>query len=77
MDAVAAGCDAGIRHGEHLAQDVIAVQSDHVPSVRALAAAPAYFQQPARPMHHSDLMDHQSIRLRFSSDILDSGESGA
>jgi DNA-binding transcriptional LysR family regulator len=67
VDAVAAGCDAGIRYGEHLAQDVIAVPIGPRMQRAALAAAPAYFKQRARPKHPGDLFDHQCIRLRFSS----------
>lgn len=67
VDAVAAGCDAGIRYGEHLAQDVIAVPIGPRMQRAVLAAAPAYFQQRARPEHPGELLDHQCIRLRFSS----------
>jgi len=67
VDAVAAGCDAGIRYGEHLAQDMIAIPIGPRMQRAALAAAPVYFQQHARPMQPGELLDHQCIRLRFSS----------
>lgn len=67
VDIVAAGCDAGIRYGEHLAQDMIAVPIG-LPFQRiAYAAAPAYLAERAIPAHPRDLLGHAAIRLRFSS----------
>ena len=67
VDATAAGCDAGIRYGEHLAQDVIAVPIGPRVQHLALAAAPSYLQARGAPLHPRDLLDHDCIRLRFSS----------
>jgi DNA-binding transcriptional LysR family regulator len=67
VDAVAAGCDAGIRYGEHLAQDMIAIPIGPRTQRAALAAAPTYLQRSGRPSQPADLLDHQCIRLRFSS----------
>ena len=40
VDITAAGCDAGIRYGEHLAQDMIAVPIGPRRQWSALAASP-------------------------------------
>lgn len=70
VDVTAAGCDAGIRYGEHLAQDMIAVPIG--PSVQrvALAAAPSYLEARGVPRQPRDLLSHDCIRLRFSSGAL-------
>lgn len=62
-----AGCDAGIRYGEHLAQDMIAVPLGPRRQRCALAASPSYLAGRRRPQHPSDVLDHECIRLRFSS----------
>lgn len=67
VDATAAGCDAGIRYGEHLAQDTIAVPIGPRVQKLALAASPAYLASKGTPLHPSDLMGHDCIRLRYSS----------
>ncbi|CAL1691373.1 HTH-type transcriptional regulator PgrR [Brevundimonas subvibrioides] len=67
VDITAAGCDAGIRYGEHLAQDVIAVPIGPRIQRVALAASPAYLAGRDRPAQPADLLDHDCIRLRFSS----------
>ena len=67
VDVTAAGCDAGIRYGEHLAQDTIAVPLGPRLQRLALAAAPAYLASRGIPSHPSELMDHDCIRLRYSS----------
>ena len=59
----AAGCDAGIRYGEHLAQDMIAVPIGPAFQSLALAAAPSC-------PHPRDLPGHGCIRLRFSGGAL-------
>ena len=67
VDIVASGCDAGIRYGEHLAQDVIAVPIG--PSVQraGLAAAPSYLDAMGRPNQPNDVLGHDCIRLRYTS----------
>lgn len=67
VDIVAAGCDAGIRYGEHLAQDMIAVPIGLPHQRIAYAAAPAYLAERGAPTHPRDLLAHDAIRLRFSS----------
>lgn len=70
VDIVAAGCDAGVRYGEHLAQDMIAVPIGPRVQSFALGAAPRYFETRPVPAHPSDLLAHDCIRLRFSSGAL-------
>lgn len=66
VDIVAAGFDAGIRLGESLAKDMIAV-----PLGRTLrcpvVASPAYLEQYGTPQHPQDLIAHRCILKRFSS----------
>jgi DNA-binding transcriptional LysR family regulator len=69
VDAVAAGCDAGIRYGEHLAQDMIAVPIGPKIQRTALAAAPSYLQRHGTPNDPDELQTHDCIRLRFSSGV--------
>ena len=70
VDIAAVGCDAGIRYGEHLAQDMIAVPIGPAFQRLALAAAPSYLATCAMPRHPRDLPGHRCVRLRFSSGVL-------
>ena len=70
VDIIAAGCEAGIRYGEHLAQDMIAVPVGPRLQRVGLAAAPAYLAAHGVPRHPRDLLHHACIRLRFSSGAL-------
>lgn len=70
VDIVAAGCDAGIRYGEHLAKDMIAVPIGPKEQALAYAAAPSYLARHPAPQGPRDLMAHEAIRLRFSSGAL-------
>ncbi len=70
IDTVAAGCDAGIRYGEALAQDMIAVPIGPRVQQSALAAAPAYLARRGAPQHPSELSDHECLQARFSSGAL-------
>lgn len=63
-DVVAAGFDAGIRFGEHLAGDMIAVPLGG-PQRFALVAAPAYLDGRPIPEDPADLVAHRCIRQRF------------
>jgi DNA-binding transcriptional LysR family regulator len=67
VDAIASGCDAGIRYGEHVAQDMIAVPIGPPVQRLALAAAPSYLAARGTPGHPTELLGHDCIRLRFSS----------
>ena len=66
VDLLAAGCDAGIRYGERLEQDMIAVPIGPRRQTFATAAAPAYLAQHGRPQHPRELLDHACLRGRFS-----------
>lgn len=70
VDAIAEGCAAGIRYGEHLAQDMIAVPIGPRWQQLALAAAPAYLEGRALPAHPHEVLQHECVRLRFSSGAL-------
>ncbi|WP_102222905.1 LysR family transcriptional regulator [Acidimangrovimonas sediminis] len=70
VDAVAAECDAGIRYGEALAQDMIAIPLGPRRQQAALAAAPAYLARMGMPAHPRDLLHHDCLRGRFTSGAL-------
>ena len=66
VDIVAEGFDAGIRAGQHLAQDMIMVPVG--PPLRfAVVGAPAYFAGRDRPQVPSDLHGHLCIGRRYPS----------
>ncbi|TIL89609.1 MAG: LysR family transcriptional regulator [Mesorhizobium sp.] len=68
-DVVEGGFDAGVRLGESLQRDMIAVRIG--PNLRgAVVGAPSYFATMPRPRHPHDLVGHRCIRFRFSSGIL-------
>jgi DNA-binding transcriptional LysR family regulator len=69
IDIVEAGFDAGVRYGEHLAQDMIAV-SLGPPERYAVVASPQYVAQHGRPKHPKDLLDHECIRTRYGSGVM-------
>jgi DNA-binding transcriptional LysR family regulator len=66
IDIVDAGFDAGVRYGEHLAQDMIAV-SLGPPQRYSVVASPQYVAQHGRPTLPKDLLEHASIRNRFTN----------
>jgi DNA-binding transcriptional LysR family regulator len=69
VDIVAGHFDAGIRPGERVARDMIAVRiSDEMPFV--VAASPAYLRQRGTPTTPQELTRHTCIRLRFPSGAL-------
>ncbi|THK37329.1 LysR family transcriptional regulator [Ensifer sp. MPMI2T] len=68
-DIVEQGYDAGIRLGESLEADMIAVKVG--PDLTsAVVAAPSYFENHGRPAHPRDLAGHRCIRRRFSNGTL-------
>ena len=67
VDILAAGCDAGIRYGERLEQDMIAVPMGPRQQRFALGAAPAYLDRRGRPKHPRDLLGHACLQGRFPS----------
>ncbi|WDH25562.1 LysR family transcriptional regulator [Pseudomonas chlororaphis] len=63
-DIVAEGFDAGVRLGEQVAKDMIAVRIG--PDMRmAVVGSPEYFTRYPKPKVPSDLMQHNCINLRM------------
>lgn len=63
-DIVAEGFDAGVRLGEQVAKDMIAVRIG--PDMRmAVVGSPEYFTRHPRPKIPNDLMQHNCITLRM------------
>jgi DNA-binding transcriptional LysR family regulator len=69
VDIVDAGFDAGVRYGEHLAQDMIAVLLGS-PQRYAVVASPRYVAEHGRPSQPKDLLDRDCIRTRFGSGVM-------
>ncbi len=65
-DLSADGFDAGVRMGESLEADAIAVRLTG-PFRFVAAASPAYFERHGRPETPEDLRDHRCVRLRMST----------
>ena len=65
-DIVAEGFDAGLRLGEHLEADMIAVRASGLQR-GVIVASPAYLAAHGRPEAPGDLIRHRCIRRRFSS----------
>jgi DNA-binding transcriptional LysR family regulator len=69
VDIVGQGFDAGVRYGEHLAQDMIAVSLGG-PQRYAVVASPDYVARHGKPKHPKDLLDHKCVRIRFGRGAL-------
>jgi DNA-binding transcriptional LysR family regulator len=69
VDIVSAGFDAGVRYGEHLAQDMVAISLGG-PQSYVVAASPAYLARRGKPSHPKDLLKHDCIRARYSSGVM-------
>lgn len=65
VDILAAGCDAGIRYEDILAQDMVSVSVGPRVQQIALAAAPDYLRAQGMPATPRDLTEHQAIRYRL------------
>lgn len=65
-DLVGEGFDAGIRLGERLARDMVAVPLSG-PLRIAVAGSPAYFARYPKPSTPADLTRHDCLRYRFST----------
>ncbi|MGA2551612.1 MAG: LysR substrate-binding domain-containing protein [Burkholderiaceae bacterium] len=64
VDIVSDRFDIGVRLGDDVAKDMIAVRI--APDLRiAVVASPAYFRRRAPPRSPQDLADHDCIRLRL------------
>jgi DNA-binding transcriptional LysR family regulator len=72
VDALASGCDAGIRYDERLEQDMIAVPIGPRLQRFATAASPAYLDRHGRPEHPRDLLAHACLLGRFASGAMTS-----
>lgn len=66
VDIVKEGFDAGVRFGERLAADMIAVPFG-APQSFVVVASPAYLASRGVPMHPRDLAKHVGIGRRFPS----------
>src|ERR1700742_2596173 len=69
IDIVEGGYDAGVRYGEHLERDMIAI-SLGPPQRYALVASPGYLAERGKPKHPQDLLEHACIRIRLSSSTM-------
>jgi DNA-binding transcriptional LysR family regulator len=69
VDIVAAGFDAGVRYGEHLAQDMIAL-SLGPPERYAVVASADYVARHGRPKKPEVLLAHSCLRTVFASGAL-------
>jgi DNA-binding transcriptional LysR family regulator len=67
VDVVASGCDAGIRYGERLEQDMIAIPIGPRVQRFAVAASPDYLARRGVPEHPRDLLHHACLRGKFLS----------
>jgi DNA-binding transcriptional LysR family regulator len=66
IDIVAQRYDAGVRSGEQVAKDMIAVRIG--PNMRmAVVGAPSYFANRSPPKKPHDLTDHKCINLRLAT----------
>ncbi|MFD9901038.1 LysR family transcriptional regulator [Mesorhizobium sp. NPDC059025] len=66
VDIVAEGFDAGVRIGELLEKDMIAVRISG-PLRMAVFASPAYLAEREAPGHPKDLASHRCVAYRFAS----------
>lgn len=69
IDVVSAGFDAGIRFGERVAGDMVAVAIGPR-QCSAIVAAPTYFARHPPPRTPHDLRRHSCIRMRFRRGLL-------
>lgn len=65
VDIVERGFDAGVRLGESVQKDMVAVPLGGPVSV-AIVGSPDYFSRHPAPRHPSDLVRHNCVRFRFS-----------
>ncbi len=65
-DLVTEGLDAGIRLGQAIAQDMVAIRLSHT-LAWSLVASPGYVAQAGRLEQPQDLLRHQTLRYRFNT----------
>ena len=64
VDLVADGYDAGIRLGESVAKDMVALRL--TPEITwSIVGSPDYLRVPVGRAHPEDLLSHEAIRYRF------------
>lgn len=66
VDIVEQGFDAGVRMGESLARDMVAIPLGG-PVTVAVVASPDYLRRHPAPLHPDDLAQHNCVRFRFAS----------
>lgn len=66
VDIVEKGFDAGIRFGESIHRDMVAVPIGG-PMTVAVVASPEYLRRVPAPRHPNDLANHNCVRMRFST----------
>jgi DNA-binding transcriptional LysR family regulator len=69
VDIVAEGFDAGVRGGDAVPQDMVALPLG-IPETYAIVASPAYFEARGVPQAPADLLQHDCIRVRMPSGAL-------
>ena len=67
VDIIQAGCDAGIRYGELLSNDMTTVPIGPARQRLVTAASPDYLRARITPAHPRDLLEHACLRHRFPS----------
>ncbi len=70
VDIIAAGCDAGIRYGAHMAKDMVSIPIGPRTQRVGLAASPGYLEANGIPKMPSDLTGHAAIRYRLPGGAL-------
>ena len=65
VDIVERGFDAGIRLGESVQKDMIAIPLGG-PITVAIVGSPSYFKRHPIPKHPSELVNHNCVRFRFT-----------
>lgn len=68
IDIVREGFDAGVRYGEHLAQDMIAI-SLGPPQRYTVVASPSFIAAHGKPKQPKDILDRPCIVTRFESGV--------
>ena len=69
VDIVAEGFDAGVRGGDAVPQDMVALPLG-IQEAYAIVASPAYFEARGVPQAPADLLQHDCIRVRMPSGAL-------
>jgi len=65
VDIVERGFDAGVRLGESVQKDMVAVPLGG-PLQVAVVGSPAYFKRHPVPQHPAELVEHDCVRFRFA-----------